>query len=197
MHSKKFALAALATVFLSTTALAQSSPPAGSPATPPAATMEPTAVQSTAAQNQWRASKLIGVDVYNAANEKIGDINELMTDSAGKIDIVVIGVGGFLGMGTHNVGIPFAQLKWVNEPPKSTTASGTTARTTGAGTSATTTTTTTTTASQDYPDHAVVDMTKDQLKALPAFKYASDTPSSRTTTTTTPAAPPANPPAAR
>jgi hypothetical protein len=34
---------------------------------------------------QWRSSKLIGVDVYNDANEKIGDIEELIVDKSGKI----------------------------------------------------------------------------------------------------------------
>ena len=69
-----------------------------------------------------------------------------------------------------------AQVKFVNEPVKasSTTTTSNAPRTTGSGTATTTTTTTTGTA-KDYPDHAMVNMTKDQLKALPAFKYASDT----------------------
>ncbi len=162
--------------------------------------MAPAAIQSTAA-GKWRASKLVGLNVYNANNEKIGDINELITDSSGKIDTVVIGAGGFLGMGEHNVGIPFSQVKFVNEPVKASS------------------TTTTTTARappaparrrrpppppprpaarrKDYPDHAMVNMTKDQLKALPAFKYASDTSTTRTTTTAPAPAnrAPANPPA--
>jgi sporulation protein YlmC with PRC-barrel domain len=202
MYKKTLAMAALASALLTTTALAQSSPPASAP---PAATkpMEPRATQSTA-QGKWRASKLIGLNVYNANNEKIGDINELVTDSTGKIDVVVIGVGGFLGMGEHSVGIPFTQVKWVNEPVRtSSTTTSSAPRTTGSGTA---TTTTTTDAKKDYPDHAMVNMTKDQLKALPAFKYASDTSSTRTTTTApapsaapasrAPANPSANPPAA-
>src|ERR1700737_4196600 len=44
---------------------------------------------------QWRSSKLIGVDVYNDANEKIGDIEELIVDKSAKIDQVVLGVDGF------------------------------------------------------------------------------------------------------
>ena len=36
------------------------------------------------------------MNVYNAQNEKIGDIKELMLDKNGKINIVAIGVGGFL-----------------------------------------------------------------------------------------------------
>ena len=216
MHTKKFALAALAAALLSTTALAQSNPPAGSMSKPemkaPATTemkspAKAAATTTAATQGQWRASKLVGVDVYNAANEKIGDINELIVDGSGQVDIVVIGVGGFLGLGEHNVGIPLEQVKFMTEPVKasSTVTTNTGARTTGSG-SATTTTTTTTTEPKDYPDHAVVNMTKDQLKALPAFKYASDTSSTRTTTPApatapanrapAPATPPANQPPA-
>jgi hypothetical protein len=80
----------------------------------------------------------------------------------------VIGVGGFLGMGEHDVGLAWDQVKFVAERAK-TASSTTTTTTTGSGTTATTTT-----AVRDYPDHAMVSMTKDQLKALPAFKYASD-----------------------
>ena len=176
----------MAAALLSTTALAQSNPPAGSTPAPAARPMDPAAIQSTA-QGKWRASKLIGVNVYNASNEKIGDINELITDSTGKIDTVVIGVGGFVGMGEHNVGIPFSQVKFVNEPVQDQLDDHHQPRTTGTGTA---------TAPRDhdhhdhdqqqrprdYPDHAMVNMTKDQLKALPAFKYASDTSTTRTTT---------------
>ena len=203
MYARKMALAALATALLSATAIAQSSnQPAGSQ---PAATPKPaeTTVAVQSAQGKWRASKLIGLNVYNAQNEKIGDINELMTDSSGKIDIAVIGVGGFLGIGEHNVGIPLNQVKFVNEPVKTSSTTSSPPRTTGSGTQTTTTTTTTSSSARDYPDHAMVNMTKDQLKALPAFKYASDTSSTRSTTTTSPAPaarpaanPPANPPPA-
>ena len=65
---------------------------------------------------QWRASKLEGLDVYNSNNEKIGDISELLVDNSGKIQAVVIGVGGFLGMGEHDVAVPFEQMTFVNEP---------------------------------------------------------------------------------
>ena len=56
-----------------------------------------------ATSGQWRASKLVGVDVYNTANEKIGDISEILIDASGKVTSVIIGVGGFLGMGQHDV----------------------------------------------------------------------------------------------
>jgi sporulation protein YlmC with PRC-barrel domain len=47
-----------------------------------------------------------GINVYNDNNEKIGDIQELIIDKSGKVDNVVLGVGGFLGMGEHYVAVP-------------------------------------------------------------------------------------------
>jgi hypothetical protein len=52
-------------------------------------------------EGEWRASKLVGVNVYNEANEKIGDINEVILDKSGRTANVILGVGGFLGMGEH------------------------------------------------------------------------------------------------
>lgn len=64
----------------------------------------------------WRASKLEGVDVYNDRDEKIGDISEVLVDRQGKVEAVVIAVGGFLGLGQRDVAVPFNQLRWqVNE----------------------------------------------------------------------------------
>jgi hypothetical protein len=139
------------------------------------------AVQTQQQAGQWRASKFVGLDVYNASNEKIGDINELIMGDDGQIDLVVIGVGGFLGMGEHDVALKWDQIKFVNEPVRSTTTSNTRPATGTAARPGTTTGTAATApvnaanANKDYPDHAVVDMTKDQLKALPQFKYASAT----------------------
>ena len=64
----------------------------------------------------WRSSKLIGLNVYNDQNEKLGDINEILLDKSGKVDGVVIGVGGFLGMGEHNIKVEMSKLKFVDEP---------------------------------------------------------------------------------
>ena len=58
-----------------------------------------------------RASKLIGSTVYNDANENIGDINEIVLRSDGKIAAVIVGVGGFLGLGERDVAVPFEQIK--------------------------------------------------------------------------------------
>ena len=77
-----------------------------------------------------RGSKIKGVDVYGPDNQKVGDIDELLVDRDGKIEAVVIGVGGFLGIGQKDVAIPYAELQWMsNEEPRTAT----TTTTTGAG----------------------------------------------------------------
>lgn len=58
----------------------------------------------------WRASKLIGASVVNAANEAIGDINDVLIDGSGKVTNVIVGVGGFLGIGEKNVALAFDEL---------------------------------------------------------------------------------------
>jgi hypothetical protein len=145
-------------------ALAQSSPPARTEA--PAATTQSPAVSG----DVWRAFKLKGLNVYNEQNEKLGDIVEILLDKSGKIDGVVIGIGGFLGMGEHDIKVDLAKLKFVDEPIRSSAA---TTNTTGTGPRPGATTTTSPPAREKgYPDHAVLSgATKDQLKAMPEFKF--------------------------
>jgi putative membrane protein len=69
----------------------------------------------------WRGSKLINLSVYNDNNERIGDINEVLVNRDGKVEAVVIGVGGFLGMGEHNVAVPFHALQWSMTAPGANT----------------------------------------------------------------------------
>ena len=49
--------------------------------------------------------------VYDAKDNKIGDINDLLLDKEGKVSAVILGVGGFLGAGEKNVAVPFNALK--------------------------------------------------------------------------------------
>lgn len=125
-------------------------------------------------KGNWRASKLMGLNVYNEANEKLGDINELLLDKSGKVNAVVIGIGGFLGMGEHDIAVSIDKLKFVEEPVRtSSNTSSTTTRdaTTGAATAPANTTRN----ANEWtwtPDHAVMRGNKDQLKALPQFKYS-------------------------
>jgi len=61
----------------------------------------------------WRASKLEGVNVYNQQDEHVGDISEVLVNKEGQVEAVVIGVGGFLGIGQRDVAVPFNALEWV------------------------------------------------------------------------------------
>jgi sporulation protein YlmC with PRC-barrel domain len=61
-------------------------------------------------QSEWRGSKLIGATVYGSNDANIGDINDVLIADNGSIRAVVVGVGGFLGVGEKNVAIPFNAL---------------------------------------------------------------------------------------
>jgi len=153
-------------------ALAQSNPPAS--ANPPAATATAPTPASVSQSAAWRSSKLIGLNVYNDQNEKLGDISEILFDKSGKVEGIVIGVGGFLGMGQHDIKVDLAKLKFVDEPVRtSATTTTTTTTTTGAANpNRPAATTTTTTRSKWYPDHALLSgASKDQLKSMPQFKF--------------------------
>lgn len=62
----------------------------------------------------YRASKVIGSEVLNDSNQRIGSIDDLLISSDGKDPYAVLSVGGFLGMGTHLVVVPYATLKVVD-----------------------------------------------------------------------------------
>ncbi|MBV9588835.1 MAG: PRC-barrel domain-containing protein [Hyphomicrobiales bacterium] len=147
---------------------------------------------SKANPGEWRGSKLVGVAIYGPDNQSIGKVSDVLVDGSGSVKAVVVGVGGFLGVGQKDVALPFSEVKWSEEPvvePLPAPASGTQptpptntssiASTNQAaspaasalpGSSAVTPPRTTV---YDYPDHGFVTLTKDQLKAAPDFHYAS------------------------
>jgi sporulation protein YlmC with PRC-barrel domain len=59
----------------------------------------------------YRASKVIGSNVVNEENEVIGKIDDLLISLDGKEPYAVLSIGGFLGMGTHLVAVPYETLK--------------------------------------------------------------------------------------
>jgi sporulation protein YlmC with PRC-barrel domain len=169
MKTRFIVVGAIAAALLASTAMAQT------PTTATKAEVSSAGV-TQGYKGQWRAYKMIGLDVYNQNNEKLGDISELLTDQTGKIQNAVLGVGGFLGVGERMVAVSFDQLKFVNQPIEakmaststSSTAPATTPQTTGA---ATTARLVRSASEQWYPDHAVINLTADQLKAMPQFQY--------------------------
>ncbi|TFL13056.1 PRC-barrel domain containing protein [Pusillimonas caeni] len=56
-------------------------------------------------------AKLKGKSVYNENDEKVGDIKDLVMSSDGKVTHVILGVGGFVGVGEHPVAIPYEEIK--------------------------------------------------------------------------------------
>jgi sporulation protein YlmC with PRC-barrel domain len=146
------------------------------------ANVTPSAASDSSFKGDWRASKVVGLSVYNDNNESIGSINDLLTDKSGNIKAVVIGVGGFLGMGSQLVAVPFDKIKFVTEPVAYTGAAN------GPNAPGTRPPSTTTTGAANpppaiantakpnpwYPDHAVLNATKDDLKAMPEFKYSTE-----------------------
>jgi sporulation protein YlmC with PRC-barrel domain len=108
--------------------------------------------------NDWRASKLIGANVYGPNNKSIGDVNDVLISDNGQIKGVVVGVGGFLGVGEKDVALPFGALNVTRKPNSNTIAKIT------------------------------VTYTKDELNKAPKFAYyqaaKSETTGSATTTKT-------------
>ena len=138
MISKHMTVALIGSALLATAAVAQ---------TPNATTNNqmnaPAATTSSDASyhGDWRASKVIGLSVYNDFNDKLGSISELLFDKSGNIKAAVIGVGGFLGVGQHDVVVDFSKLKSVDTPVPSSTSASTSTAPAGNGMRPTTSTT--------------------------------------------------------
>ncbi|MBV9832938.1 MAG: PRC-barrel domain-containing protein [Alphaproteobacteria bacterium] len=128
---KPLLIAAALTTFGAAGVYAQTAPPASRPA--------PTVQDRTVTPNPALTAdtrKLIGRNVKNAQDQTIGEIESIYLDSQGRVAGVIIGVGGFLGMGERKVQLAWSDLTITNNGEKVTTA-----------------------------------YTKDQLKAMPEFKY--------------------------
>ena len=102
-----------------------------------------------------RASKLIGTNIKNQANETVGEINELILDKDGKVVAVVVGVGGFLGIGQREVALDYKSLNVKYDPNAMTDAGATT---------------------------VTVNATKESLSAAPAWSWNRDSNTGGTTT---------------
>lgn len=125
-----------------TTPPAATTTPAPAPAAPsvstPGATNAPaaTVTDPAMAPGQADAKKLIGRNIKNANNDTVGEIKSVHLDKDGKVQTVIVGVGGFLGMGEREVALAWSDLQISNNG-----------------------------------EQVMVNMTKDQLKGLPEYKY--------------------------
>jgi sporulation protein YlmC with PRC-barrel domain len=65
--------------------------------------------------DQLRASKLIGKNVYGPDDKSIGDVADLILDKDGRVDRVIVAVGGLLGIGDKHIAVPMNEVKWGQE----------------------------------------------------------------------------------
>jgi sporulation protein YlmC with PRC-barrel domain len=169
---KTLMMSAAVSALMISGALAQANPPAN----PPAARHDAAEVNSpkfiqAQGTDKWVFSRFKGTDVIGPDNAKVGSVSDLVFDHSGKIQALIVGVGGFLGIGEKNVAIDMSAFQVV---PYS---SGTTGGASGAVTP------------DNDPTHVnlKVSWTKDQLKAAPDFEYyrlaarSSERPTSPTT----------------
>jgi len=110
-----FATTALATL-IATGAFAQSTT---APATTPAPAEAPATIAPAPQQADGALmTNIIGESVYNGTADdaqKIGDVSDVVFDENGQTKSAVIGVGGFLGIGSKNVAFDYGKLQWVEK----------------------------------------------------------------------------------
>ena len=83
-------------------------------AAPAMAQTTDSAFKVTQGSNEWRVANYMGKPIVNATGEKIGDVSDLIFDRTGRITTVVIGVGGFLGLGAKQVALPFEAITYTD-----------------------------------------------------------------------------------
>ena len=155
MLKKLMTSAAVSTLMISG-AMAQASPPASPPAKADAAPISDAKFLTAQNPDHWVFSKFKGTDVLGPDNLQVGGVTDILFDRNGKIIGMIVGVGGFLGIGEKAVAIDMSAFQVVPASAGSTT---------GAGGSA---------ASSDNDPTNVklkVSWTKDQLKNAPDFQY--------------------------
>jgi sporulation protein YlmC with PRC-barrel domain len=167
---KKLMISAAVSALMVSGALAQASPPSDPPkAAAPKADAAPVDAAkfiSSQSTDQWVFSRFKGTNVLGPDDAKVGDVNDMLFDKNGKIIGLIVGVGGFLGIGEKSVAIDMSAFQAVPASTGSTVGAGGAA---GAG--------------DNDPTNVKlkVSWTKDQLKAAPDFQYYK--PPARTTGT--------------
>jgi sporulation protein YlmC with PRC-barrel domain len=123
---KASVLAACAALLMSSSAIAQTTtaPPTTTPpattqppaATPPArAPSSETQIKTQAPTEEvkgaWNARDFMRSRVYNTSGERIGDVNDILVDESGSVSAIILGVGGFLGIGEKEVSMKPDEVK--------------------------------------------------------------------------------------
>jgi hypothetical protein len=152
---KTLMMSAAVSALMVSGALAQDKPPMASPpAKAEGAAVDGAKFIQAQSTDQWVFSKFKGTDVLGPDNAHIGNVNDMLFDKNGKILGLIVGVGGFLGIGEKSVAIDMSAFQVV---PAST---GSTSSAAGA-------------VSETDPTNVKlkVTWTKDQLKNAPDFAY--------------------------
>lgn len=102
--------ALLAAVITGIAATASAQTPSTTPSTAPGQPPARTATKDMAAPNAADAKKLIGRNIKNPDNQTIGEIKSVYIAPDGKVDSVLVGVGGFLGVGEREVRLAWKDL---------------------------------------------------------------------------------------
>jgi hypothetical protein len=105
MHRKLFSTVFSIALLTATTAFAQGA----------SQTVELTKIDVVQVANGYRAGKVIGESVVNDAKETVGKVDDIIIAADGKAAFVVLSVGGFLGVGSKYVALPYNSLKVVND----------------------------------------------------------------------------------
>lgn len=113
MRRSTLLAAASAMALLAAPALAQTSSPSSGARTlggPSAATHQAPKVNPL---HQEDVSQIVGTEVYGSDGKKVGSIDTvLMKPDSRTIDRLVVGAGGVLGIGAHNVALPVSDFHW-------------------------------------------------------------------------------------
>ena len=105
----KLAFAAMLVALATSAAHAQApqpAPPAAAPATGPAVQVMTSLPANSSSINHWYKQ-----NVYDPSDNKIGEIQDVLLDREGKATALIIGVGGFLGIGEKDVAVPFNAVR--------------------------------------------------------------------------------------
>lgn len=69
-------------------------------------------IESTQIALGWSVKKtLLGKSIYNEANQKVGKVEDIIISPDKSVSYVIVGAGGFIGMGRHDVAIPVTQIQ--------------------------------------------------------------------------------------
>jgi sporulation protein YlmC with PRC-barrel domain len=106
-HSYRQTLATLATAATLCGAVPAQAQVAGA-----TTTVEATVTESIQLARGWSVKKtLLGKTLYNDAGQKVGKVEDLIISPERNVSYVIVGAGGFVGIGRHDVAIPVSQVQ--------------------------------------------------------------------------------------